>query len=101
MKNENKTKQSSTPGPWTHDETWGLIVASNGTEIAACHSGIKANARLIAAAPTCLWALRSAETALASLCRLQDKMTENEARDFAATLSLVRDAIARAEGRDV
>jgi hypothetical protein len=39
-----------TPGPWTHDETWGLIMAGE-TEIAACHSGVKENARLIAAAP--------------------------------------------------
>jgi len=42
-----------TPGPWTHDETWGLIMAGE-TEIAACHSGIQANARLISAAPEML-----------------------------------------------
>jgi hypothetical protein len=41
-----------TPGPWTVDDTWGLIMAKE-AEIAACHAGrggdAKANASLIAA----------------------------------------------------
>lgn len=47
-----------TPGPWTHDETWGLILSRDGSEVAACHAGrsgskaeTQANARLIATAP--------------------------------------------------
>jgi len=50
-----------TKGPWLYDETYGLIMAGE-YEIAACHAGRgtdeKANARLIAAAPELLDALR-------------------------------------------
>lgn len=46
-----------TPGPWSYDDTYGLIVAGS-VEIAACHAGrgadAKANARLIAMAPELL-----------------------------------------------
>lgn len=47
-----------TPGPWKHDENWGLIKYGK-TEICALHSGNLANARLIAAAPDLLSALES------------------------------------------
>ena len=47
-----------TPGPWTHDDIYGLILHGR-TEIAALHSGNKANANLIAAAPDLLAALES------------------------------------------
>ena len=50
-------KIKHTPGPWTHDETWGLIKHKS-KEIAALHSGNTANARLIAAAPELFDALR-------------------------------------------
>lgn len=46
-----------TPGPWHYDEVWGLIKANDGTEIAALHSGIKANGYLVKAAPEMLEAL--------------------------------------------
>ena len=46
-----------TPGPWKHDETWGLIKYGK-TEICALHSGNEANAHLIASAPDLLEALR-------------------------------------------
>jgi hypothetical protein len=56
-------KMKHTPGPWTHDETWDLIMAAKGVEVAACHAGrgadSKANARLIAACPDMLIALQT------------------------------------------
>lgn len=65
MKTLNKSthqKAQHTPGPWHHDETWGLIKAGkldDCTDICALHSGIVANARLIAAAPELLEALQA------------------------------------------
>lgn len=59
----NTTKH--TPGPWTYDETWALILAEHGAEIAAVHAARsvkgepQANARLIAAAPTMYEALQA------------------------------------------
>ena len=55
MKNK---KPKHTPGPWRVDNTWGLIIAGENDEIAACHSGIEANANLISAAPDMLEALK-------------------------------------------
>lgn len=49
-------KTPHTPGPWKHDETWGLIKHGK-TEICALHSGNAANAKLISAAPDLLEAL--------------------------------------------
>ena len=49
-------KTQHTPGPWKHDETWGLIKHGK-TEICALHSGNLSNASLIAAAPDLLDAL--------------------------------------------
>ena len=51
-----------TPGPWTVDETWMLIMGPGNVEIAAIHGGDmradrqsgRINARLIAAAPDLL-----------------------------------------------
>lgn len=50
-------KNQHTPGPWKHDENWGLIKYGK-TEICALHSGNEANAHLIASAPDLLSALR-------------------------------------------
>lgn len=59
-----------TPGPWKHNETYGLIKYGR-TEICALHSGNAANAALIAAAPDLLEfaeeARRSGDARLASL----------------------------------
>lgn len=58
------------PGPWIYDETWGLIVTKEGTEIAACHS-TKANGVLLSAAPELLdaskWAVGMAVTEIYKL----------------------------------
>jgi hypothetical protein len=51
------TDTKHTPGPWVRNETWGLIVSGD-VEVAALHSGNEANARLIAAAPELLAALK-------------------------------------------
>jgi len=54
-----------TPGPWKYDETWALIHAEHGSEIAAVHAArgtrgeAQANAHLIAAAPDLLAALEA------------------------------------------
>ena len=52
-----KTK-NHTPGPWKHDEKWGLIKYGK-TEICALHSGNEANANLIASAPDMFDALQA------------------------------------------
>lgn len=52
-----------TKGPWIHDDTFGLIMAGK-EEICALHSGKIANAKLIAAAPEMLEALKRAVSAL-------------------------------------
>jgi hypothetical protein len=55
----NETNNAThTPGPWKHNETWGLITYGK-QEIAALHSGNVANARLISAAPELLEALKA------------------------------------------
>jgi hypothetical protein len=62
---------SHTKGPWKLDETWMLIMADNGVEVAACHAGrgadAKANARLIAAAPELLSLLKSCKVLMDGL----------------------------------
>lgn len=76
-----------TPGPWIYDETWALINAEHGSEIAAVHAarGTKgepqANARLIAAAPDLLAALVDA----------YERLTGDR--------SMIRAAIAKATGQ--
>lgn len=47
-----------TQGPWVYDDVWGLITAKD-VQVCALHSGIKANAHLIAAAPELLEALEA------------------------------------------
>lgn len=83
------SKPKHTHGPWKVDDTWGLIVSNDGAEIAACHSGIAANARLIAAAPDLLAALHAAAVIL-----------RTTAPGHNVTLVQVEAAIAKAEGRD-
>lgn len=63
-------KAKHTEGPWHYDDTWGLIMAGK-NEVAACHAGragtreeTQANARLIAAAPELLVALKEVMTSL-------------------------------------
>ena len=48
--------QNHTPGPWKHDDVFGLIKYGK-SEICALHSGNLANARLISSAPDLLSAL--------------------------------------------
>jgi hypothetical protein len=47
-----------TPGPWKYNSTWGLIEYGK-TQICALHSGNKANANLISAAPDMFNALQA------------------------------------------
>ena len=74
-----------TPGPWKHDETWGLIKHGK-TEICALHSGNEANAHLIAAAPDLLQVARD----YVLLCQLHGME--------GAVLDSAKSAIAKAEG---
>lgn len=79
-----------TPGPWKHDETWGLIKYGK-TEICALHSGNEANANLIAAAPDLLSALRFL---LADYVAIEgEKLTGSS-----VPVEMARAAIAKAEG---
>jgi len=84
-----------TPGPWKHDETWGLIKYGK-TEICALHSGNEANAHLIASAPDLLSALRWFANELPGIirahCPTGVPMSVVKAHDSA------RAAIAKAEG---
>ena len=79
-----------TPGPWKHDENWGLIKYGK-TEICALHSGNEANAHLIAAAPDLLSALRFL---LADYIAINgEKLTESS-----VPIDMAMAAIAKAEG---
>ena len=78
-------KNQHTPGPWKHDETWGLIKYGK-TEICALHSGNEANAHLIAAAPDLLQVARD----YVLLCQLHGME--------GAVLDSALAAIAKAEG---
>jgi hypothetical protein len=51
-------KNQHTLGPWKYDSTWGLIEYGK-TQICALHSGNKANANLISAAPDMFDALQA------------------------------------------
>jgi hypothetical protein len=85
-----------TPGPWSHDEIWGLISTENGAEICALHSGNVANARLIAAAPDMLDELRRAQGELATALRDgAEHLTPDMLRRWFNGVSA---AIAKAEG---
>ena len=79
-----------TPGPWKHDENWGLIKYGK-TEICALHSGNKANANLIASAPDLLEALRFL---LADYIAIQGERLTGSS----VPLEMARAAILKAEG---
>ena len=84
-KQEDKLSESKyTPGPWKVDKTWGLIIGPHNEEIGAIHAAIGvetrrgnlrkviqetagANARLIAAAPEMLAALKKMSEAVSLL----------------------------------
>lgn len=95
----NKTKH--TPGPWhiglRQPSSDKFIYGSNGGEVADCNMESNfpeenlANARLIAAAPELLEALRDA---LGSLIEARDEHDFNSA----CTIKIAQDAIAKAEG---
>ena len=83
-----------TPGPWKHDENWGLIKYGK-TEICALHSSNESNAHLIAAAPEMLailkrWAIRIDDSCEDSFT-IDRIMTVAEAKE-------INTAIAKAEG---
>lgn len=82
-----------TPGPWKYDDTYGLIMAKD-VEIAACHSGIKANANLIAAAPEMLKALLIAKKYIDYAIEFGDTSKNT------ADIHLIDEAIKKARGED-
>jgi hypothetical protein len=79
-----------TPGPWKHDENWGLIKHGK-TEICALHSGNGANAHLIASAPDLLYALRFL---LADYVAIEGETLTGSS----VPIEMARAAIAKAEG---
>jgi hypothetical protein len=84
-----------TKGPWTYDETYGLIMAGETIEVAACHAGrggdAKANARLIAAAPEMLDRLYE--------CLGYVEANEAEWSEPSVIQKLLRETIAKIEGK--
>jgi hypothetical protein len=93
-----------TPGPWgcvytsnhAHDYR---LTKPNGSVLplnveANDHSEQRTNAQLMAASPDMLYALKRAEGAVALLCEGQDP-----ANECWVVLGIVRQAIAKAEGR--
>jgi len=94
-----------TPGPWTIDETYALIVApshlmaGNDIEIAACHAGrgadAKANAALIASAPEMLAAIK---TLLDKSKLVKDALGKLSVFCSIETIQALETAIAKAEG---
>lgn len=96
-------KPKYTPGPWSFDEIYGLIMADkNKIEVAACHSGrggdVNANARLIASAPDLLRAVKWA-MALATADDHEKAKPHYEAERI-ATLTCIIEIIRKAEGRE-
>lgn len=94
-----------TPGPWEIDQEWiDLVKAEHpdygavriGSSHVSGHIGI-ANARLIAAAPDMLAALRKAEEALRSCYQVADYPANGRTSQDRA-LGEVHDAIAKAIG---
>jgi hypothetical protein len=90
-----------TPGPWKVDEVWSLIMGPKGEEVAAVHSGVShptranrntahANARLIAAAPRMLEALKDVSRALTVI-------EQHGTGEESLTHTIVRAAIEKAE----
>ena len=83
-----------TPGPWKHDENWGLIKHGK-TEICALHSGNGANAHLIASAPDLLSALIALEKASREVL---DTSATHDGLENCKTLLMARVAIEKARG---
>ena len=99
-----------TPGPWTYDSTWSLINGPKKEEVAAIHSGTigdrvhrqqraiaDANARLIAAAPEMLEALKLLTTYVEEYKR--GKIWDINFVEVTNAINKARAAIARAEGK--
>lgn len=85
-------KTARTPGPWFVDPQGSpTIRTANGTPVCGAPRNI-ADAPLIAAAPTMLAALRSAECAVTELCQGQDP-----ANECWVTLHAIRTALIEAE----
>lgn len=107
------SEQKHTPGPWLIDEGaemqepgfYGAPGDPNGYHAISADgwrvTGFigEANAKLIAAAPELLEALRKAEFRLAKLVALNDEEPGIASPDDAAALEQVRAAVAKAEGR--
>ena len=83
-------KTPHTPGPWKHDEVFGLIKYGK-SEICALHSGNQANARLISAAPELLSAL---EFLLADYIAIDGE----ELTGSAVPVEKAREALRKAKG---
>ncbi len=102
------TKPKHTPGPWKHDDIYGLIVTQDGAEIAACHAGRTGgksetvpNARLIAAAPELLEALKQLLDDYSDATDCCDPNCDCEGNDSKKRLAkLATAAIAKAEGKE-
>ena len=85
-----------TPGPWSVTK-FNEVMASNGALVASCYklnglANLKANTRLIAAAPDLLVALKLCEGNIDSL------LASAHPRVFGGWLEAIRAAIAKAEG---
>lgn len=107
MKPDTMKQATHTPGPWTYDDAWSLIIGPQGQEVAALHSAqapddakranrntVSANARLIAAAPKLLAALKAVAPLMAAL---GDSDLWSEIHDD--TYIAIREAIAAATGK--
>lgn len=102
-------KQSKhAPGPWVRN--MGALKDANGRVIEVAGLGMAhfsgddkdeaahANSDLIAAAPEMLAALKSLEYWFDTDQEILDEMSEDERRDNASKLEMIRAAIAKAEG---
>jgi hypothetical protein len=88
-----------TPGPWTVHKTTNLRLSFHIRGAASGHLALvfnEADARLIAAAPDLLAALRQAEDLISATF---ENMTTGDAGEATAELRAIRAAIAKAEGR--
>ncbi len=100
-----------TPGPWrVISGTLGAVEAANGVQVAnaeqtrpvrcaADHDERKANARLIAAAPELLEALKGALEALEFAAGSHEGPITEQERTDSANLYRAHEAIAKAEGK--
>lgn len=103
-----------TPGPWRrnvaghNEDSWRIVSESKATGYIAFippeHEDAEANSRLIAAAPELLVTLQNCVNVLAlALPLFDDESTDNkDSRDeVESVIDAARDAIAKAEGREV